>query len=250
MPGALTRLDLLWCSAGEREVEMSDVKREPIEVSSAWEEHAYITQQQCECGGAFDWGRADLAPSNAGKWLEVISVSCAACNGVQSFTFDVTDSIRGGSQQYVQDLSRAWPQPQEIRNTPLRARSHRSAQRIAPVSASISCPVTRTRSEVRRMAPVRIVETLSLSRMLERSFSPPRSWDAECQATTCSPLTRVNRCISSSVRPSLKYWVPSSGVKLVKGSITRDTDGWGRRGQFSSAPLSERPVCRPPEAFQ
>ena len=92
---------------------MSDVRREPIEVSSAWEEHAYITRQHCACGGAFDWNRADLVPGHSGKWLEVVSVSCAACKGVQSFTFDVTDSVRGGNEQYLQDLSRAWPAPQE-----------------------------------------------------------------------------------------------------------------------------------------
>ncbi len=51
-----------------------------IKVASAEEEHSYVAQQQCECGGDMRWERSELHHGDAGDLLEFVWTTCLACN--------------------------------------------------------------------------------------------------------------------------------------------------------------------------
>ena len=87
---------------------------EPIKVSCAWEQHDYIAQQRCACGGELRWIRATLDERGAGVLQELMHTECVRCDAEHTFRFDVTEAaLSGGSLRWMEDAMRAWPPPTE-----------------------------------------------------------------------------------------------------------------------------------------
>ncbi len=85
-----------------------------IKVASAWEQHAHVAQQHCECGGELKWERTELRHAHAAEWLETVWTSCLICNKELLFDFDVSQAIEGGGNERELDaLERGWPSPQK-----------------------------------------------------------------------------------------------------------------------------------------
>jgi hypothetical protein len=80
-----------------------------VPVSSAWEEHTYLSEQRCSCGGNYRWVKWELHPEN-GRWLEVAYVECISCGAETEFWFDITRAFEGYGRG-KNDIGKAWPPP-------------------------------------------------------------------------------------------------------------------------------------------
>jgi serine/threonine protein kinase len=80
-----------------------------LSVSSAWEEHTYLLEQVCPCGGDYKSLWWELAPQN-GRQLEVAHAKCTSCESETEFWFDVTAAFES-YEQGTNHIRRAWPVP-------------------------------------------------------------------------------------------------------------------------------------------
>jgi len=60
-----------------------------INVSSIWEEHSYVSNKKCSCGGNYICIKWHLHPEKE-RMLEIAFVKCQLCDDKTEFWFDVT----------------------------------------------------------------------------------------------------------------------------------------------------------------
>lgn len=82
---------------------------EAVSVSSIWEEHTYLAEQRCSCGGNYRSLRWELDFEIEGQ-LEVVHAVCTSCGVETSFRFDVTAAFQPHAQNYIRS---AWPVPRD-----------------------------------------------------------------------------------------------------------------------------------------
>jgi hypothetical protein len=79
-----------------------------ISVSSTWEEHTYLAEQRCSCGGDYSALRWELDFQDELSF-ESVQAKCNSCGLETQFCFDITAALKPQSQDYIQ---KAWPVPQ------------------------------------------------------------------------------------------------------------------------------------------
>ena len=86
-------------------------RKEIVNVSSVWEEHTFVFNQRCSCGGSYSCGKWELHPEN-GSMLEVAYVKCDLCGNQTEFWFDLTHVFNQHDTK-KDDFKKAWPPPTE-----------------------------------------------------------------------------------------------------------------------------------------
>jgi len=80
-----------------------------ITVSSTWEEHTYLAEQRCSCGGDYSASRWELDFQDE-QSLESVQAKCNSCGLETQFWFDITAALQPQAQDYI---GKAWPVPRD-----------------------------------------------------------------------------------------------------------------------------------------
>jgi serine/threonine protein kinase len=83
--------------------------KQAIAVSSTWEEHTYLAEQRCSCGGDYSALRWDLDFRDE-QSFESVQAKCNSCGLETQFWFDITAALQPQAQDYIR---KAWPVPQD-----------------------------------------------------------------------------------------------------------------------------------------
>lgn len=78
-----------------------------ITVSSTWEEHTYLAEQRCSCGGDYSALRWELDFRDE-QSFESVQAKCNSCGLETQFWFDITAALHPEAQDYI---PKAWPVP-------------------------------------------------------------------------------------------------------------------------------------------
>jgi serine/threonine protein kinase len=76
-----------------------------IAVSSTWEEHTYVAEQRCLCGGDYTALRWELDFQDE-QSFESVQAKCNSCGLETQFWFDITAALQPQAQDYIR---KAWP---------------------------------------------------------------------------------------------------------------------------------------------
>ena len=108
----------------------------------------------------------------------------------------------------------------------------------------MSWAVTRTRLPARRTLPSRMLVTRSASPMRTRSSALPLKAKEEVRAGTRRPGICARAFRISSERPSEKYALPGSSLRLRKGSTATEGGLEGAAGPGTAMAATERAGAR------
>jgi hypothetical protein len=90
---------------------MISAEKDPIPVSHISEEHGYVAQQRCACGGEFEPTHWELRPVTD-LMHEVAQVRCCRCGKEDTFVFDITQILQPHAKG-ENSIRQAWPIPSE-----------------------------------------------------------------------------------------------------------------------------------------
>ncbi|HET6862953.1 MAG TPA: serine/threonine-protein kinase [Pyrinomonadaceae bacterium] len=80
-----------------------------ITVSSTWEEHTYLAEQRCSCGGDYSALRWELDFQDE-QSFESVQAKCNSCGLETQFWFDITAALQPQPQDYIR---KAWQVPRD-----------------------------------------------------------------------------------------------------------------------------------------
>lgn len=80
-----------------------------ITVSSTWEEHSYLAEQRCSCGGDYSALRWELDFQDE-QSFESVQAKCNSCGIETQFGFDITAVLQPEAHDYIR---KAWPIPRD-----------------------------------------------------------------------------------------------------------------------------------------
>ena len=85
--------------------------KQPIPVSCVWEEHSYLSEQQCTCGGHYTWLKWELHFEKE-QQLEVAYAKCIPCETETKFWFEVSAVFEKQSRDAT-GVRLPWPAPHD-----------------------------------------------------------------------------------------------------------------------------------------
>jgi hypothetical protein len=77
-----------------------DHLEQTVKVSSVWEDHTYLAEQRCSCGGDYRSLRWELDFENE-RQLELVHTKCNSCGAETRLWLDVSAAFQPHAQNYI-----------------------------------------------------------------------------------------------------------------------------------------------------